>query len=110
LFGYLGPRFTNFVKTGVEGMWLKNNLAGLAVGTSLLIVLASSCSMMSSTTEQPPPTGYMQKAVGTPNELSPMAPGNARNLRKVGDHWVCEVNGKTMVYNSAASCWEPQHK
>jgi len=91
-------------------MWLKNNLVGLAVATSLLIMLASSCSMMSSTTEQPPPTSYMQKAVGTPNELSPMAPGNARHLRKVGDKWVCEVNGKTMVYNNAASCWEPQHQ
>jgi hypothetical protein len=91
-------------------MWLKNNLAGLAVATSLLIVLASSCSYMSSSNEQPPPTAAMQKAVGTPNELSPMAPGNARHLRKVGGHWVCEVNGQTMVYNSATAHWEPQTK
>ena len=85
-------------------MRFKNNLAGLAVATSLFIVMASGCT--SSSTAQQPPTGYMRSAVGTPNELSPMAPGNARNLRKVGDHWVCEVNGRTMVYNSAASCWE----
>jgi hypothetical protein len=90
-------------------MWLKNN-AGLAVATSLLIVLTSSCSWLSSSTEQPPPTAAMQKAVGTPNELSPMAPGNARHLRKVGGHWVCEVNGQTMVYNGATSRWEPQPK
>ena len=89
-------------------MWLKNNLAGMAVATSLLIMLASGCA--SSSTAQQPPTGYMRSTVGTPNELSPMAPGQARNLRKVGDHWVCEVNGKTMVYNNAKSCWEPQLK
>jgi hypothetical protein len=91
-------------------MRLKNNLAGMAVALSLLLVSAGGCGSSSSALQQPQPTGYMRGAVGTPNELSPMAPGNARNLRKVGNQWVCEVNGKTMVYNNAASCWEPQHQ
>jgi hypothetical protein len=82
----------------------------LAVGTSLSILLASGCASSPSTIKQPPPTSYTRSTVGTPNELSPQAPGEAQNIRKVGDHWVCEVHGKTMVYNNATSCWEPQQK
>ena len=58
--------------------------------------------------EQPPMTGYMRSVVGTPDELSPLAPAEAKNVRKVGNHWTCEINGQPLVYNEAASRWEPQ--
>ena len=89
----------------------KKRLVGtliLAITTSLPIILAGGC--ISSTPQQPSTTSYMRSAVGTPNELSPQAPGEAKNIRKVGNQWVCEVHGKTMVYNDARSCWEPQQK
>jgi hypothetical protein len=91
-------------------MRLKQNLVGMAVVTSLLITLGSGCASSPSTIQQPAPTSYTRSTIGTPNELSPVAPGEGRNIRKVGDHWLCEVNGKTMVYNDAAACWEPQQK
>ena len=91
-------------------MQLKNHLAGVAVAAALLIMLAGGCASSSSQLQQPPPTSYMKSAVGTPNELSPQAPAAAKNMRKVGAHWACEVNGRTMIYNDAASCWEPQQK
>jgi hypothetical protein len=52
----------------------------------------------------------MQSQVGTPNELSPLAPAEARKIQKVGNHWTCELNGQAMIFNDAASCWEPQRK
>jgi hypothetical protein len=91
-------------------MGLKNNLAKMAVVISLLILLGSGCASSPSTIKQPAPTSYTSSTVGTANELSPVAPGESRNIRKVGGHWLCEVNGKTMVYNDAAACWEPQQK
>jgi hypothetical protein len=91
-------------------MQLKQNLAGVAVVTSLLILSGSGCASSPSTIQQPAPTSYTRSTVGTSNELSPVAPGEGRNIRKVADHWLCEVNGKTMVYNNAAACWEPQQK
>lgn len=60
--------------------------------------------------EQPAMTDYMHSRVGTPDELSPLAPAEARNVHKVGDQWVCEVHGQTMVYNNATACWQPQQK
>jgi hypothetical protein len=60
--------------------------------------------------EQPGMTDYMRSRVGTPDELSPLAPPEARKVHKVGDHWLCEVNGQTMVYNNASACWEPRQK
>ena len=60
--------------------------------------------------EQPPMTPYMQSTVGTPNELSPLAPAEARKVRKVGNQWTCEINGQPMVYNEAASRWEAKQK
>jgi hypothetical protein len=57
--------------------------------------------------DQPPTTDYMRSRIGTPDELSPLAPPEAKNVRKVGEHWTCEVNGRTMIYNNATACWEP---
>ena len=57
---------------------------------------------------QPPQTPYMQSKVGTPDELSPLAPLGGQNVRKVGNQWTCEQNGRTMIYNDAASCWQPK--
>jgi hypothetical protein len=60
--------------------------------------------------EQPPKTSYMQSRVGTPDELSPVAPAEARKVCKVGNQWTCEINGQPMVYNEAGSRWEPKQK
>jgi hypothetical protein len=87
-------------------MQLKIRLAGMAVVASLLIMWGQGWA--SPPIEQPPMTSYMQSAVGTPDELSPLAPAEATNVKKVGNHWTCEINGQPMVYNDAASRWEPQ--
>ena len=60
--------------------------------------------------QQVPMTIYMRSQVGTPNELSPIAPAQARNIQKVGNHWTCELNGQAMMFNDATSCWEPQQQ
>jgi hypothetical protein len=60
--------------------------------------------------EQPPKTSYMQSKVGTADELSPIAPAEAKKVCKVGNQWTCEINGQPMVYNEAASRWEPKQK
>ena len=60
--------------------------------------------------EQPPKTSYMQSTVGTPDELSPLAPAEAKKVRKVDNQWTCEINGQPMVYDEAASRWEPKLK
>jgi hypothetical protein len=91
-----------------EKMSLKINLTRMAVVALLLFVFTGGCA--SSSLTQPSSTAYMQSAVGTPNELSPLAPPAAKNVRKVGNNWLCEVNGRTMVYDSAAACWQPQQK
>lgn len=87
----------------------------VVVAASWLIISAGVCDSSSAPTatirlEQPAMTDYMRSRVGTPDELSPLAPAEARNVHKVGDLWVCEVNGQTMVYNNAAACWQPQQK
>lgn len=102
-------------------MHAKINLAMMAAAASLMIILlggcASSAGGLSSsasgatapgaiTIQQPPTTAYMASQIGTPNELSPLAPGSAKNVHKVGDHWVCELNGQTYIFNGAA--WVPQ--
>ncbi len=88
-------------------MQRKIHLSGMAVAAALLMLLAGGCAS-SSTLEQPAPTSQMQSAVGTPNELSPMAPPEARNVRKVGNQWMCDINGQVMVYNGASQKWEPK--
>ncbi len=87
-------------------MQVKIRLAVMAAAASLLLTLAGGCGPRQ--LEQPKPTGYMQSKVGTSDELGPMAPGEATNIRKVGNKWTCELHGQTMVYNEATSRWEPQ--
>ena len=103
-------------------MWLKIHLFGMAVVASLLFILASGCASSSLepssskaqssviSIEQPPMTTYMRSQIGTPNELSPIAPAEARNVRKVGNRWMCDLNGQAMVYNDATARWEPHQK
>ena len=91
-------------------MKIKIYLSGMAVVASMLIMLASGCASSSSVLQQPPVTSHMKSAVGTPDELSPLAPAEAKNLRKVGNRWLCDLNGQVMVYNDASARWEPQQK
>jgi hypothetical protein len=87
-------------------MHVKIHLALLAVVVGLLAGLGSG--LAAPQIEQLPMTPYMRSAVGTPDELSPLAPAEARKVKKVGDRWTCEINGQPMVYNDATSRWEPQ--
>lgn len=91
-------------------MRLGNHLTETAVAAALLLVLGSGCASLPTQIQQPPPTAYTRSTVGTPDELSPQAPGEAQNVRRVGKYWQCEVNGKTMIYNDATSCWEAKQK
>jgi hypothetical protein len=96
--------------------------AGMAVAAALLIVLGSGCASSPVTppsssvpsaavpVENAPMTDYMRSRVGTPEELSPLAPAEARNVRKHGNRWICDLHGQTMVFNDAASRWEPRQK
>lgn len=96
-------------------MQSKINGAMMGVAASLLIISAGICDSSSAPStkvriEQPAMTEYMRSKVGTPDELSPLAPAEARNVHKASGQWVCEMNGQTMVYNNASACWEPQQK
>ncbi len=91
-------------------MQLGNHVVGMVGAAALLIMLGSGCASSPSQIQQPPPTSYTRSTVGTPDELSPLAPGEAQNVRRVGDHWECEVNGRTMIYNNATARWEPRQK
>jgi hypothetical protein len=87
-------------------MHLKRRVAGMAVVGAL--VLMAGPGGAAPPIEQPPMTSYMKSAVGTPDELSPIAPAEAKNVKKVGNRWTCEINGQYMVFNDATSRWEPQ--
>jgi len=89
-------------------MRAKKYLAGLA-GAAVLLLVGGNV-FAAPPIEQPPRTSYMQSRVGTPDELSPIAPPEAKKVCKVGDQWTCEINGQPMVYNEAASRWEPKSK
>ena len=89
-------------------MKMKFYFSGLAVLASLLLSLASGFAASSQQLEQPTVTDYMKSKVGTPDELSPLAPAEARNVRKVGNHWFCDLHVQVMVYNDASARWEPQ--
>ena len=103
-------------------MQLKIHFSGKVVVASMLLILASGCASSSVepssskaqsaviSIEQPPMTEYMRSQIGTPNELSPIAPAEARNVRKVGNQWLCDLNGQVMVYHDATGKWEPQQK
>jgi hypothetical protein len=82
-------------------------LAVLVSAVSLLTLLGLGCGG-SSQVQQPETTPYMRSQVGTPNELSPLAPPGASHLRKVKGQWLCDLNGRTMVYNPATSNWVPK--
>ncbi|MGO9175085.1 MAG: hypothetical protein ACLQED_02915 [Desulfobaccales bacterium] len=89
-------------------MQMKIHLSGMAVVATMLMILAGGCA--SSSTSQPAETSHMKSAVGTSDELSPLAPAEAKNIRKVGNQWMCDLNGQVMVYNSASGQWGPQTK
>jgi hypothetical protein len=103
---------------------MKMHFSVMAVVAAMWLILASGCASSPEQSSSPPPaaasgaiaikqppmTSYMQSQVGTPNELSPMAPPEARNVRKVGDHWMCEINGRSMIFNDAGACWEPHNQ
>ncbi len=95
-------------------MHLKRHLARMAVVGLLASLAASGCAASSPASspvlEQPVMTSHMKSVVGTPDELSPLAPPEARKIRKVGNQWLCEINGQAMVFNDATARWEPQHK
>ncbi len=97
-------------------MQVKIYLSVMALVASLLLILVSGCASSSSSSpsvEQPqqsPMTDYMRSRVGTPDELSPIAPAEARNVRKVGNQWLYDLNGQVWVYNDASARWEPQQK
>jgi hypothetical protein len=96
-------------------MQIKIYLSLMAVVASMLLILASGCASSSSSSSspslaQPPMTDYMRSRVGTPDELSPIAPAEARNVRKVGNQWLYDLNGQVWVYNDATARWEPQQK
>ncbi len=78
------------------------------VGVAVVLLLTLGHGLAAPPIEQAPMTSYMRSVVGTPDELSPLAPAEAKNVTKVGDHWTCEINGQPMVYNDASSRWEPQ--
>jgi hypothetical protein len=90
-------------------MWQKIHISGMALGIAMLIILASGCASSSQQLEQPQKTSYMNSVVGTSNEMSPIAPAGAKNMRKDGNQWMCEINGQTMIYNAASAQWEPKH-
>lgn len=87
-------------------MDVKIRFAWMAVVVALLTMSGSG--FAAPPIEQAPRTPYMQSTVGTPDELSPLAPAEAKKVRKVGNQWTCEINGQPMVYNEASSRWEPK--
>src|SRR4030042_7087652 len=103
-------------------MQVKIHLSKVTMVASMLIILISGCASSPGGSpssqvqqsgifvKQDPMTSYMRSQVGTPNELSPLAPSAAKKVQKVGNHWTCELNGQTMIFNDATSCWERQQK
>jgi hypothetical protein len=106
--GGRGSHFLTSPGQEVKAMHVKIHLAWMAGVGALLILLGSG--FAAPEIVQPPQTPYMQSTVGTPDELSPLAPAAARKVRKVGNQWTCEINGQPMVYNEAASRWEAKQK
>jgi hypothetical protein len=98
----------NLGKEGKE-MSVKIHISGMAIVASMMLILVSGCAS-SSSLEQPPMTSHMKSAPGTPDELSPLAPQEARNIRKVGNQWRCDLHGQAMAYNAATGRWEVQKK
>ncbi|HEX9884283.1 MAG TPA: hypothetical protein VGA79_09980, partial [Desulfobaccales bacterium] len=86
-------------------MQVKIHLSMVTMVASMLIILISGCASSPGGSpssqvqpsgifvKQEPMTSYMRSQVGTPNELSPLAPAAARKVQKVGNQWTCEING-----------------
>lgn len=101
-------------------MRVKINLSRMSMAVLMWIILAMGCASAPGAPPSPqvqrsgiymkqdPMTSHMRRQVGTPNELSPLAPAQATKVQKVGDRWTCELNGQAMIFNDATSCWEPQ--
>ena len=88
-------------------MKVKGYLAGMALAASLLIILVSGCGS-TSTYKNPDVEATKQRTLGTADELSPVAPVGGEKVRKVGNQWTCEQNGRLMIYNEATSSWQPK--
>ncbi|MGA9755158.1 MAG: hypothetical protein WBV23_08430 [Desulfobaccales bacterium] len=87
----------------------KNYFARMAVAASLLVLLGSGCAS-TSTYKNPDVEATTQRTRGTADELSPLAPVGATNVKRVGNQWTCEQNGRVMIYDDAGSCWQPRQK
>ena len=79
-------------------MFVNHRFAGLAVVVSLSLLLVFGCASASGY-KNPDVEATKQKTAGTADELSPVAPHGGKNVRKVGNQWTCEQNGRTMIYN-----------
>ena len=90
-------------------MQVRVYLAGMAVVASLLTILGSGCAS-SSGYKNPDVEATTKRTAGTVDELSPLAPVGATNVKRVGKQWTCEQNGRVMIYDDAASCWRPGQK
>jgi hypothetical protein len=88
-------------------MKVRGYVAGMAVVALLLTVLGSGCAS-SPGYKNPDVVATTERTKGTPDELSPLAPVGGKNVRKVGNQWTCEQNGRMMIYDDAASCWQPK--
>jgi hypothetical protein len=88
-------------------MNLKIYLAAMAVALLLLMTLGSGCGP-SATYKNPDVEATKQRTLGTADELSPVAPVGGEKVRKVGNQWTCEQNGRLMIYNEATSSWQPK--
>ena len=83
-------------------MKVKAYLAGMSVAALLLVILGSGCAS-SSGYKNPDVEATKQRTAGTSDELSPLAPVGATNVKRVGNQWTCEQNGRVMIYNDATS-------
>jgi uncharacterized lipoprotein len=88
-------------------MKVKAYLAGMTVAALLLVILGSGCAS-SSAYKNPDVEATKQRTAGTSDELSPLAPVGAINVKRVGNQWTCEQNGRVMIYNEATSAWQPK--
>ena len=88
-------------------MKVEAHLAGMAVAGLLLVILGSGCAT-SSGYKNPDVEATKQRTAGTSDELSPLAPVGATNVKRVGNQWICEQNGRVMIYNDATSAWQPK--
>ena len=88
-------------------MKVKGYLAAMAVVASLLTFLVSGCGS-SAPYKNPDVEATKQRTLGTADELSPVAPVGGQKVRKVGNQWTYEQNGRLMIYNDATSSWQPK--